>query len=75
MNCYHFKDVLCPFFKRYNRKRQTITCEGLPKSATANMMLFENADKLDRYFFARCCEDYRSCPVAQALYEKYEEKV
>ncbi len=73
MNCYDFKTVLCPFFKRYNRKRQTITCEGVPKSSAANLMFFENGTKSDRYFHNRCCKDYQQCPVAKALYEKYEE--
>ncbi len=71
----HYLDayVVCPYFKRYHPQRLSITCEGVPKSSAANMMLFENGEKCYRYLRQRCCEDYRECPIARLLYEKYEE--
>ena len=65
--------VVCPFFKRYKRDRLTITCEGIPHTATANLMLFENGGKADRYLENRCCKDYHQCPVARSIMEKYQE--
>ena len=69
---YTAKDVLCPFFKRYLRKKQMISCEGIPHSATSNLMFFETAVKADPYLEHRCCEDYQACPVAKGILQKYE---
>lgn len=72
MNHYRDVDVLCPFYKRFRRDRQSITCEGVPKSSAGNMMLFENGNAAQRYFDNRCCGQYGECPIAQLLYEKYD---
>ena len=66
------KEVLCPFYKRYMRKRQMISCEGIPHSAASNLMFFENGTRADRYVQQRCCKDYMTCPVAKGIMEKYE---
>ena len=69
---YTAKDVLCPFFKRYLRKKQMISCEGIPHSAASNLMFFETAVKAERYLEQRCCKNYEDCPVARSIMEKYQ---
>ena len=73
VNHYDYADVLCPFFKRRSNIRQTITCEALPNTAEANLMLFSNMPSLEIHFAKHCCNGYFDCPVAKALYKKYQE--
>ena len=69
---YTTANVLCPFFKRYMRKKQMISCEGIPRSASSNLMFFETAHKADRYVTERCSGEYQTCPVARSIMEKYQ---
>lgn len=72
MAWYHDTSVICPFFKKYKRDRQIISCEGIPHTAAANLMFFETAVKADRYLENRCCKEYTECPVARSIMEKYQ---
>ena len=68
MGSYSHKRFACPFYKADRRKGNLfiVSCEcgivRLPGRATFNAYV-------DQY----CCKDWKSCTMAQALKEYYEE--
>jgi len=62
--------ALCPFYRYYERHK--IVCEGVQEDATIHMAFGNPNDRKD-YERARCCGDYKKCPVAQMLYRKWGE--
>lgn len=72
MSDYMDSNVKCPFFKRFIRQKQTISCEGVPTLAASNLMFFDTGSKAKRYLEERCCKDYTICPLARGIMEKYK---
>lgn len=72
MSDYAEKYAQCPFFQEVHTRPAIIQCEGVTQTAAQNRMVFDKADGVRRYYRERCCGEYRACPVARVLYEKYE---
>ena len=65
--------VKCPFFIGAHSRPAVIECEGVTHTAHRTRMVFENAAGARRYLQRRCCRmAFHQCPIARALYEKYE---
>ena len=64
-------DIRCPFFdKLYRGKR--VYCEGLGKSGFIALN-FTDEKEWARHVNRFCTRDYKSCPIARIVLEKYNE--
>ena len=61
------QEVLCPFYK--DETKNTIRCEGLISDACINNFVNKKEKKEHKEIY--CCDDYKKCPIAEALYLKY----
>lgn len=66
------KNVECPFYVSGDRPR-VIKCEGILGKQCQNEF-FTNLDK-QAHFFKYCCGDYKNCPIAKIIIEKYDSEV
>ncbi len=64
---YGSEKVLCPFYK--DETRNSIRCEGVISVACANN--FDVTAAKNQHLEQYCCSDYKKCPQAKALYQKY----
>ncbi len=60
----------CPFFKTVVPEGG-ICCEGVNQSSVT-ICLFFDVLKQREHFLSKCADSYSSCPLAEALIEKYE---
>ncbi len=70
---YESKYVVCPFY--HNEETLTIYCEGATENSTLLHAFRRTAEKKE-YKEIYCCsmEGHKRCPIADALYRKYDEK-
>lgn len=66
---YLSKDVLCPYYHKDVQNK--ICCEGIDDGTIH--LNFTSAQKRIAYERARCCTDYKLCPIAQLLDRKWGE--
>lgn len=62
-------NVTCPFFKYESNKE--IVCEGVVDGSD-NRIRFTGIKNKKSFEEIHCCSDYKNCPIAQALYKKYD---
>lgn len=62
--------VECPFFHYYDSHK--LCCEGVIKNSSIHLA-FASPTSRREYMKSRCYENYKKCPIAKLLYEKYEE--
>ena len=63
--------VGCPFFHYYDGPK--IACEGVEDNSCIHQMFKTSAER--RAYMKRICyARYKECPVAKAVYSKYENK-
>jgi hypothetical protein len=66
------KDVLCPFFKKYDSVR--ICCEGIEGENSSVYIVFPSPKARRDYLRAKCCRDYKVCLMAKMNERKWEGK-
>lgn len=60
--------AMCPFY--HKDERQRVMCEGIfPGTSIHNV--FSSEPKKNVYMKTVCCRDYKKCPIATMLYEKW----
>lgn len=64
--------VQCPFFQWYDGCK--LCCEGVQKNSTIHLA-FASPTERRQYMKGICYSKYKSCIVAQALYNKYNIKI
>lgn len=64
-------DILCPFFNKLYRGKR-IYCEGLGESGNLLLTFGEEKEWLS-HVNRFCTRDYKSCPIARIVLEKYNE--
>ena len=62
------KYALCPFYHFYERHK--ICCEGVIENSSIHLA-FASPEARREYEKKFCDVEYRKCPVAKMLYEKY----
>ena len=63
----------CPFWKRINYERHSITCEGpIPDSSVS--VNFRDMKELNTHMDIFCREHYKNCELFPATMEKYSEE-
>lgn len=65
------KYVVCPYYKRIDREKNQIVCEGVD-GASSTRLGFENKQERETYMRARCTSDYCLCSVCRGIHEFYE---
>lgn len=65
--------VLCPFFRDIKSQKQKIICEGIETDSVITIA-FGKKESMRKYVNRNCCNQYDKCLIAQALYEKYENR-
>lgn len=61
--------TLCPFY--HEERERSIVCEGIPKNTTCSLCFPTAAEK--REHKTQFCEnDYKNCPYAKILYQKWD---
>lgn len=65
---YGSEKVLCPFYK--DETRNSIRCEGIISIACCNN--FDMTEEKKLHLEQYCYSNYKKCPQAQALYNKYD---
>ena len=71
-NNYLAVNVLCPFFKDYERR--TIRCEGFLANGS-EITTFLTEKEMTTYLEQKCSDDYRNCPKYRTIMEeKYKEE-
>lgn len=63
-------EVLCPFYISEDEYR--VRCEGVEDGTTTHVV-FPDPKKKSTYKLLLCCDKYKRCRIAKALYSKYEE--
>ena len=65
--------VKCPFYRRSDKKKHRIICEGIGESTRLNLVFLgkeaERVAHLDHF----CSEDFERCPLYHCANSKYEE--
>ena len=72
MSSFISKRVLCPFYKDCPQGKQKVICEGVENNTSIHLA-FGQKKKQYEYLEEYCCDDYRSCRIAQMLYKKYDD--
>lgn len=68
-------DVICPYFKSYDDKGRSISCEGINNRSTFVRINFEMRKHRDDFMTAHCNSfDYLSCPYAALCEAKYAQE-
>ena len=65
---YGSEKVLCPFYK--DETRNSIRCEGV--ISVACISNFAETEQKKQHSEKFCCLHYEECPLAEALYKKYD---
>lgn len=69
--CFIDKDVQCPYYKRVDRTRSQIICEGID-GATSSRLQFSGNNAMFEFMRQRCTTDYCLCHMCRGLNEYYE---
>lgn len=64
--------VRCPFYK--DDEGVKLKCEGAALGSLSTHLIFADSKRRREYMDSRCCGDFKSCPVAKEIYQKYGEK-
>lgn len=62
--------IACPFFLEIGKSR-SIMCEGII-SKTVTLRKFTDEKEFANYVASFCASDYKLCPIAIKLFEKWE---
>lgn len=65
------KFVICPYYKRVDKEKNQIVCEGVDGAASTRVV-FQNKQEVEAYMRARCTSDYCLCAVCRGVHEYYE---
>lgn len=63
--------TLCPFYKKETGDR--IVCEGVPDQ-TVTSLNFTSANAKNEFKTIYCEANYKACPYARILYDKWDSK-
>lgn len=69
--CYIDKDVQCPYYKRVDRTKSQIICEGID-GATSSRLQFQGNKMMFEFMACRCTTDYGRCTICRGLNKYYE---
>lgn len=65
------KHVLCPYYRRLDKEKNQIVCEGVD-GAMNTRLVFQEVEDRKKYMRARCTSDYCLCAVCRGIHEFYE---
>lgn len=68
--CYNDYKILCPFFLEFENG-ESITCEGIVKK-TVTVLKFTEPKAFSEHMASFCNSDFKKCPIAVRLFEKWE---
>ena len=65
--------IKCPFYKRTEKKKQRIICEGISRNTRLTLVFFQCGDEERvRHLKTYCCGEYEKCPLFRAASERFE---
>lgn len=72
MSSYMAKNVKCPYYGKEDDVK--IHCDGV-EEGTFIHLVFASPSMRRNYQLDVCCDDYESCPIAEAHRRKWEEDI
>lgn len=67
--------VKCPFFRRTEKQKQRIICDGISENTRLTLVFFRTDDKARvKHLKEFCCENYEKCPLYHAAGERFEKR-
>ena len=65
--------VKCPFYKRTEKKKQRIICDGISPHTRMTLVFFQTTDEERvRHLKTFCCDRFDKCPLYHAAGERFE---
>lgn len=64
--------ALCPFYRRSDKAKHNITCEGITSSSRISLVFLGKEKEREQHMIHYCCRDYQKCPLYGAVYQQYE---
>ncbi|MCR5466794.1 MAG: hypothetical protein K6F11_08185 [Lachnospiraceae bacterium] len=65
------KYVTCPYYKRIEKDKNHIVCEGVDGASSARMV-FSSPKECEEYMRERCTSNYCLCVICRGIHEYYE---
>lgn len=64
-------DAICPYYA--GEIHDQLVCEGALGESSVMHHMFANPHQKEEVVLDLCCGEWKECPIARAIYQKYED--